>query len=164
VDVAAVAVEVEARDQLGPPRGDALALGVFEFPDAGVRGGVEGAVVPEDALREHQPVGEDLAGVERAVAVGVFEEEDAAELLLDQLLAGQVGAGALGDEESSAVVEAGEEGVAHQRRPGDLLDDEPLGDLEAVGRLGRRRPGQEQEEGGSREAGAQHGRGSAGGS
>src|SRR5262249_34237054 len=112
VDIATVTVESEVADKrLAAGR---LAVLLLEAPQARVRGRVDDAVVPEDAGREGQLVGEDGAPVELAVAVGVFEQRDAAELLfqLQQLRAGQVGAGALGDEQSAAVVKSGEQGIA----------------------------------------------------
>src|SRR5581483_7464319 len=81
VDVAAVAVEVEPGRQLDAPRRHALVFGVFEPPEARVRGGVQRPVVPEYALGEDEPVGENLARVELAVAVGVLQQDDPAELL-----------------------------------------------------------------------------------
>ena len=80
-------------------------------------------------------VGEDPAGVERAVAVAVFQERDPAELLRRGVLrAGQVRAGPLGHEQAAAVVELREERIADQRRPRDPLHDE------ARRRLERRHP------------------------
>src|SRR5262249_9578234 len=100
------------------------------------------AVVPQDAGGEGQVVGEGGRLVEDAVAVGVVQQGDAAELFfqLEEFGSGQVGSGALGDEEPAAVVEGGEQRIAYQRRAGDLLHDEARWHLEARRRLLRCRP------------------------
>src|SRR5207253_1908905 len=72
VNVAAVAVEVEVTDQRLALAGLA-ALALLEAPQAGVRGGVDGAVVPEDARGEGEVVGEGGGLVEDAVSVGILE-------------------------------------------------------------------------------------------
>lgn len=57
--------------------GDAIAVGIGEFPDVGWSGDVEGAIEPERAFWEHDFVGEDGAFVEDTVAVGIGEADDA---------------------------------------------------------------------------------------
>src|SRR5262249_61991048 len=116
VYVAPVAVELEAGQQLLAAVGLVLTDGVYKPPETGVRGRVDIALVPQDPLREDKLVGEDPTGIEDAVAVGIFEEDDAAELLLGQLSAGQVSAGALGDIEPAPVVEGGKQRVLDHRR------------------------------------------------
>ena len=82
---------------------------------------------------KHEPIGEDRAGVELAVAVDVFQAEDAAQLLLAQLGAGKVRARALGDVEPALVVEGREQRVADQRRPRHFFHDKPGRDPEVGG-------------------------------
>ena len=83
---------------------------------------------------------------------------------VEQLLAGQVGAGPLGDEQPAAVVEGREERVLDQRRAGDFFDDQA--GRHAQGRAGgglgppglvadaRQDEGQDREQGEPRQGGA----------
>ena len=77
-------------------------------------------------------VGEDGRLVEMAVAVGVFQPDDAVRLLGELLLDRVVGAGRIGDVEPALFVEVGDDGPIDQRRPGDQLDLEADGQREGV--------------------------------
>ena len=89
------------------------------------RGGdVERAVEPHRPFGEHHVRREDRGLVELAVAVGVFEPDDAVRLLLDLLGDLLVGAGRVGDVEPALLVEGGDDGPVDERRPGGQLDGE----------------------------------------
>jgi hypothetical protein len=118
VDVGGVAGVVEAADDHLALVGDAVVVGVGEFPDARRRADVEAAVQPARALREGHLVGEDGAFVEGAVVVGVFEHEDAVGRILLKLLLVPVHANAIADEEAAFVIQAAHDGMRDERRGG----------------------------------------------
>jgi hypothetical protein len=130
MNVGGVAGEAKLCDEFRAFVGLAIAVGVFELPQARRRTGVQSALVPEDAHRQRHVVGEDGGLVEDAVAVGVFEKNDAVRLLLEEVIGAEIDAGGFGDEEPAPVIEAGEHRMFDQRRPGDLLDGEPGWNLE----------------------------------
>src|SRR5687767_10169518 len=70
--------------------------------------------MPEDAVRDHQTIGEDRGFIEPAVAIRIFQHPDKIGPALRELLFVKVEAGALGDEESSAFIEASHHRVADQ--------------------------------------------------
>src|SRR5712691_7018488 len=98
VNVAAVAIEVEFADK-GMPMN--LAVLLFELPEIRMRGGIEGAVMPQHAGGKSQVIGIHGALVEDAVAIGIFQKQNTAKLFLQfqKLAAWQVGAGPLGHEQ-----------------------------------------------------------------
>ena len=100
------------------------------FQMRGRRGDVERAVEPHRSLGEHHLVGEDSPLVEFAVAVAVFQPHDPVRLFLELFLDIVVGAGGIGDIQPALVVERGGDRPVDQRRTGDPLDREPLGDRE----------------------------------
>ena len=116
------------------PIGHAVAVGIRQLPDAGRRGDVERAVEPHRAFREHHSIGEDHALVEAAVAVGVFEADNAMRALFELDLDLRVGAGGVGDVEPAPLVEVGDDRAIDEGRPGHQLDLESRGH----GHLGRR--------------------------
>ncbi len=71
-------------------------------------------------------IGEDGALVELAVAVGVFEANDAMRLLLELLLHRVVRAGRFGDVEPAFIIERSDDRPLDQRRTGHELDGESV--------------------------------------
>ena len=135
VDVGGVAARSEFRDDLLALH---AAVGLGEFPDARGRAD-ERAAVPQRAHREGEFVGEDDALVERAVAVGVLEADHPMGRPLQEIFEPQVDAGGIADVEAAALVEARHDRPLDERRAGDLLDDESLGNLDLRVVLGRQR-------------------------
>ena len=115
--------------------------------------------MPEGAHGEGEPLGEDDAPVEDAVAVGVLEPDDAVGRGLEELLEAEVDAGGVAHVEAALVVEAGHDGPLDERRGRDFFDDEAGGDLE-VGLVLRRRRGADEDDGRKGEQQAFHHRGS----
>ena len=81
-EIGSVQIVGAAGERLRPgtiPRavGDAVAVGVGQLPDARRRRDIQRSVEPHRAFRQHHLVGEDDARVEAAVAVRVFEPDDA---------------------------------------------------------------------------------------
>ena len=105
--------------------GDAVAIFVGEFPNAGRGGDVERAVEEQRAFREHHVVGEDGALVELAVAIGVFKPNDAMRLLFELLLHWIVRAGRLGHIEPAFIIKRRDNRPLDERRPGSELDRKP---------------------------------------
>ncbi len=128
VEVGAVADGAELADDLRAFAGDALLF--IEPPEAGIRGAIQRPIQPADAGGECHLVGEDGGFVEPAVGVRRFEDCDRVSKFLQQLLRVEVLAGVLGEEEAAGVVEAAVQRVLHQRRSGDALDDEAVGNVE----------------------------------
>src|SRR5262249_1680904 len=124
MDVGGVAGEAELGDQLGAQVRLAAFLCIEEFPDAGRRRGVDGALIPEGALREAEPVGEDMAGAEDAALVRGIEDDDAVGELLEQVRRLEVSPGAVGEVEPAFVVEAAEHGMLDERSGRDAFDGE----------------------------------------
>jgi hypothetical protein len=117
---AAVVLVAEALDEDGPAVGDAVVVGVLEGDQVGGIRGVELAVAPGQAHRGDEALGED--GGRRAVDP---PDPALADLFLE--LEVEVAAGAFGDVEAAAVVDAAEHGEGDVRR-GDLLDGIAFGD------------------------------------
>jgi hypothetical protein len=136
VDVGGVAGVVEAGDDFFPLVGDAVVVGVGEFPEAGRGADVEAAVEPAGALREGHFVGEDGGFVEGAVGVGVFEQEDPVGGIFVELGFVPVHADGVADEESALVIEAAHDGVGDEGRGGGEGEGEARG--EGVGDFGFR--------------------------
>ena len=130
MQVVGAAGERLAREPLDPLVGHAVAVGVGQLPDGGRRGDVERAAVPHRPLGEHHLVGEDGLLVEFAVAVAVFEPDDPVGLLRELFLDVVVGAGRVGDIKTPFVVKRGGDRAVDERRPGDPLDRESLGNRE----------------------------------
>jgi hypothetical protein len=130
VDVGRVAVGAEAGDELLAFVDDPVAVGVGELPDAGRGADVEGAAVPERAHREREPVRHDDALVELPVAVGVLEPDHPVGRPLQEVLEPEVDAGGVADVQPHLLVEARHDGPLDERRGGDALDDEAVGDLD----------------------------------
>ena len=117
----------EAGDQLFALVGHVVAVGIGQLPEAGGRRTIDRAVVPGDALRKHHLVGEDLALVEAAVAVGVFQQANRVRRVLRQLRPAQVHARRIADVQPAAIVEGGQHGPFDLGRSRDALDDKALG-------------------------------------
>lgn len=125
-----VADEAELADDLIADLGDAVVVAILELPDIGRAGDVQRALMPEGARGEGHLVGKDGGLVEAAVAVDVFEPADVVGRLREQLFGIEVLAGALGDVQPAAIVEAGHKRVLDQGRPGRDLDAELVGNLD----------------------------------
>ena len=130
MQVVGAAGERLAREPLDSLVGHAVAVGVGQFPDGGRRGDIERAVVPHRSLGEHHLVGEDGPLVEFSVAVAVFQPDDPVGFFRELLLDVVVGAGGVGDIQTSLVVERGRDRAVDQRWPRDPLDRESLGNRE----------------------------------
>ena len=118
---AAVHVVGDARvgkpgDQLLALVGHAVAVGVFQPPEAGRRRTVNGAVVPDNTLRKDQLVGEHRALVEAAVAVRVFEHANDVRRVFAQLRPAQIHARRIGHVHPPAIVEGGQHRPLDQRK------------------------------------------------
>ena len=111
----------------------AIAVGVGELPDAGRSGDVNGAVMPEAALRKHHLAGKDGGLVERAVAVNVFKAEHAMRRILELLGGFVVRSGRISDIEPALVIKARTDRARYLISRGDALDGEPLRHRELVG-------------------------------
>ncbi len=118
VDVGGVAGVVEAADDHLTLVGDAVVVGVGEFPDAGRGADVEAAVEPAGALGKGHLVGEDGAFVEAAIVVGVFEHEDAIRGIRFELRLVPVHADGIADEETAFVIETAHDGMGDEGRSG----------------------------------------------
>src|SRR5262249_1448118 len=79
VKVAAVAVEIEFAHERLPVD---LPVLLLKLPQVGMRSGVQGAVVPQDAGGKHEASGVDRALGELPVAVGILQNQNAAKLFL----------------------------------------------------------------------------------
>ena len=130
MQVVGAAVERLALEPFLAAVGHAVVVGVGELPDARRRGDVERAVGPEDPLGEHHPVGEHGAAVVAAVAVEVHQPHDPVGALHELLLRRGVRAGGVGDIKPPLLVEVRLDRPVHQRRPGDPLDLEAVGERE----------------------------------
>src|SRR5205814_1414044 len=125
--------------------GEAVAVGVGEFPDAGRGRYVKRAGVPERAFGEHHLVGESGGFVEEAVVVGVFEAQDAVRSFFELFLDFVAGTGGVGNVKAALLVEVGGDGSIDQRRGGDFFDRKTGGKVEGavvdgdVGGEGRQR-------------------------
>ena len=113
--------------------GDAIVIGIGEFPDLRRRRDIERAAVPQRPLRHHQPLGIDRAAVERAIAVGVLEAEDAMGRVFHLLGDGDVRAARLGDIEPAALVEVDRDGALDERRCRGDLDGVAVGEGDRPG-------------------------------
>jgi hypothetical protein len=91
--------------------------------------------VPLDALREDELVGEHLAGVEHAVAIGVFKQANRMRRILAKRLATQIHAGRIADVEPAPIVEG------RQHRPCDQRRRRGQADFESLRHLDRRESG-----------------------
>ena len=111
-----------AREPLLAQVRDAVVIGIGEFPDAGRSSDVKRSVEPHRALRQHHAVGEDHAGIERAVAVFVFEADDAVGAIGELLLHLVVRARGVGDVQPPPLVEVRDDGAIDQRRASDADD------------------------------------------
>jgi len=132
VDVVGAPRQCASFDPLLALIGDAVAVGVGEPPDARRARDINGAGVPEAALREHYFVGEHDRLVEAAVAIGVFEAADAVGGIEDLFVGFFVRAGGIGDIKPALVIEAGADGSFDEGRTGDEFDIEAVWDGEGL--------------------------------
>ena len=110
---------------------------VGEAPDAGGARRRRGNVVePEGAVGNGELVDEDRRAIEDAIAVGVLDHADEVGAGGVELSIVPVEAGALGEEEAAALVEAAHHGVANQRSLGCGSDGEAFGNREGGGVAG----------------------------
>ncbi len=100
------------------PLGHAIVIPVGEFPDVRRGGHIDRSFVPQAAFREHQPVGEDRAGVEDAVAIRVFQPQHTMRLFLQLLRHRLVGTGGFRDIEPPLVIEIRLHRSFHEQRTG----------------------------------------------
>lgn len=112
--------------------GFTVAIGVGEFPDGRWTGDIDGAVMPEASLGEHDVVGEDGGAVEAAIAVGIFQAEDAVVWVVELFRGGAIGAGGIGDVEATLGIEAAGDGTWDEVGAGGQFDDQGSGEGEGV--------------------------------
>ncbi len=134
------------------PIGDAVAVRIRQLPDARRSRHVERAVEPHRPFREHHAIREDDAGIEPAVAVRIFEADDAMGPLLQLLLDLVVRSGRVRHIQATFLVEISHDRPVDERGSRDGLDDEARGDGQVEGGAPRL-CGRVREEGGGREQG-----------
>ena len=114
--------------------GPEIAVGVLQVPDVGRRGDEHASFPGCDARRPEQAVGEDVALIEAAVAVGVAQQPHSSQRRLAG--PGLVGIIAhLGDVEVAVGVEGRGDRALHQRLGRDQLHAEPVHGLECLQRF-----------------------------
>ena len=132
-----IALVAEAGEHDLPEVGDAVAVPILQIDDVGLEADVDAAVVGKHRRRIAEPVREDGALVEPSVAVGVLEQADAADALVEHQVGARLGLvpAHLDDVEPAVFVERHLDRIDDQRLVGDELEPESLLDAEGLERL-----------------------------
>ena len=127
----------EAREDDLAEVGHAVAVSILQIDDVRLEPHVDAAVVRKHGRRIAEPVREDGALLEPSVAVGVLEQADAPDALVEHQVAAGFGLipAHLDDVETAVFVERHLNRIDHQRLVGDELQPEAFLDAEGLERL-----------------------------